>query len=197
MGRIRTFLELGLAGGAAIGIFALSRPQFLGGGVDMQPSSAVPTIGEESMAATPTRENRIASQENVAIAHFLGIAQFVKSPTEYGFICDSASGKARGEVVSASLEGDRMEIEYRYSTSDTTTGTTKIGKLIGTLNSDGVFAGIYRTSGEQTASDKTTTDKTTSNKTTAVQGEITFTFAADGSAKGSSDQGKGSVQIFL
>ncbi len=189
MGRTRTFLRLGLAGGAAIGILALSSPRFLNSKGDVQPTGAVPTIAQETIADAPEQEAvtasreevAIASEEGTAIAHFLGIAQFVKSPTEYGFVCNGACDTANGEVVSASLEGDRMEIEYRYLTA----GTTQIGKLIGTLNSDGVFAGIYRV------------NENASSQTVSTQGDITFTFAADGTATGSTGQGKTSVQIIL
>ncbi|MEL7223729.1 MAG: hypothetical protein AAGL17_02430 [Cyanobacteria bacterium J06576_12] len=173
MGRIRTILEIGLAGGAAIGILALSLPRFLGGETSLKPSSTVPVAERKTITAT--------AQPRPDIAHFLGIAQFIKSPTQYGFVCgvacDSANEKVQGEVVSASLEGDHMEIEYRYLAA----GKAHVGKLIGTLNSDGVFAGVYRTD----------------NNIAATQGDITFTFAADGSAKGSTNAGSRAVKIFL
>ena len=174
MKRLRTLLELGLASGATIGILALTLPRFLGGAVDVQqPTGKPPALGSDAAATV--------SEQGLSIAHFLGIAQFVKSPTEYSIICgaacDFADQAVTGEVVSASLEGDRMEIEYRYLTA----GKANMGKLIGTLNSDGVFAGTYRI-GDQAAS---------------RQGDITFTFAADGSAKGRADKGRGAVEIIL
>lgn len=173
MGRIRTFLELGLASGAALGILAITLPQFLGSEANAGPSGTVPVVSTHTIAA--------AQAQSPDIAHFLGIAQFVKSPTDYGFICglacDPANTAATGEVVSASLEGDRMEIEYSYPTAD----TAKTVKLIGKLNSDGVFKGIYQNNSEDLQ----------------AEGSITFTFAADGTAQGSHDQGKGTVRIFL
>lgn len=173
MKRLRTLLELGLAGGATIGILALALPRSLGGEVDVQPTGTPPALDSDAAATV--------SEKGLSIAHFLGIAQFVKSPTEYSIICGAAcdfAGQAvTGEVVSASLEGDLMEIEYRYLTA----GKANMGKLIGTLNSDGVFAGTYRI-GDQAAS---------------KQGDITFTFAADGSAKGRADKGRGAVEIIL
>jgi len=181
MGRTRTILELGLAGGALLSILALALPQSSSPLLETKPTSVIPMASEEAVAAMTRSEAESTSQEGVAIAHFLGIAQFIKSPTEYGFACglacDPTSTDATGEVVSASLEGDRMEIEYRYLAA----GITKTGRLIGTLNSDGVFAGTYQIAGTAAS----------------TQEAITFTFAADGSAKGNAGDSKTSVRIFL
>lgn len=174
MGRIRTFIELGLAGGAVLGLLGLTLPQFLGGEANAGPAGTASVVSREAIAAAP--------EQTLDIAHFLGIAQFVKSPTKYSFICGLTGNPddeaAQAEVVSASLEGDLLEIEYRYPTA----GTLKTGKLVGKLNSDGVFDGTYQGN---------------NNQEIASNGDITFTFEADGTAKGSYDKGQGAIRIFL
>lgn len=156
----RVVWEIGLVGGAIAGILVVSSPQLPGA------RTQVHTV---AMAGP----NQSDSSESLDISHLIGIAQFVRNPTQYGFVSSEGSGK----VTSASLDGEQMVIEYTYPTTDDV-GT---GELIGTIDSDGVFAGTYRMQAPEGL----------------LQGDITFTFTVDGTAEGHYDNETGTTRIFL
>jgi len=147
MGRARNIFDLCLAGGAVIGIVVVTSPQLLSIQPNLSPIKSAQAKG---------------SAEPVEIGHFLGIAQFVKHPTNYSFV----HGELTKEVTQASLVGDRMTITYQYPNQ----GKTITGHLNGTVNSDGVFVGSH-------SSQITKKAKTEENN-------VQFTFFADGTAKG-------------
>jgi len=145
MGQARNIFDLCLAGGAIIGIMAVASPQLL---------------SIETNLSSMTSAQAKGSTELVEIGHFLGIAQFVKNPTDYSFVY----GEQTKGVTKASLVGDRMTITYQYPSQ----GKTITGSLNGTVNSDGVFVGSHNTKIEKEQ----------------IKGSVQFTFLSDGTAKG-------------
>lgn len=161
MGRTRNILDLAMAGGAIAAIITLSLPQF-------RQNISIGT----SAFGTTVAAKAVDAQEPVEIAHFLGIAQFVKNPAEYALVCDADCGGAELEfakITDVSLVGDQMTISYSASASDEAQSPIKAGQIVGTLDSDGAFEGVYRMRSPERLD----------------EGPVAFTFAADGTAKGS------------
>lgn len=102
-----------------------------------------------------------------------GVSEFLSNPTQYRFAC----GEAPGEVTGAELDGNVMTIEYTYPAGD----EVRAGELVGEVNENGIFTGTYNTQ----------------SRLSLLQGNITFTFADDGTADGSYGNGAGSARIFL
>lgn len=169
MGRARNIFDLALAGGAIIGIATVVSP----------------LLSIETDLSSFSSAQAVTAKAPVELGHLLGIAQFVKAPTAYQFNCDGKSG----EVTGATLVGDRMTITYQYAAE----GETKTGKLTGIVNSDGVFSGDYLTKSQT----KSQTESQTEAKTESLEGDVRFTFAADGTAKGTYSDGAGKMQISL
>ena len=98
-------------------------------------SSARFRVGEaQSQPATPAAASM---NKSLPLEHLIGIAQFVKNPTDYKL----AHGEKIAQVTSVSLEGDRMTISYAgLEASD-----GKTGELVGTLDSNGIFKGVFQT----------------------------------------------------
>ncbi|MEL7358453.1 MAG: hypothetical protein AAFN40_18060 [Cyanobacteria bacterium J06560_6] len=179
MGRTRNILDLAMAGGALAAIAILAPLQVRQERSAFQAISPAQAVSPEVTSATQAPETE--AKDNVEIAHFLGIAQFVKDPTQYQWVCDTDCGSASealeiAEITEASLEGDQMTISYGASSVadkdvdkefSKRAGDTKIGQLVGTLDSNGTFAGTYQVQSAKGLD----------------EGPVTFTFAADGTAK--------------
>ena len=111
----------------------------------------------------PTAMAQTSRHRSLPIEHLIGIAQFVKNPTDYRL----AHGEQVAQVTSASLEGDRMTIHYKSLDVDLEANDLRVGKLVGKLDSEGIFKGVFQT---QQRSD-------------GSKAEAAFAFLADGSAK--------------
>ncbi|MGD1898518.1 MAG: hypothetical protein ACFB16_16370 [Phormidesmis sp.] len=157
MGRTRNILDLGLAIGAIAGSVAVLSPQTLWGNRDLESMTSAQAVG--TAVELSVQESSIQTEKTLPLAQFLGIGQFIKTPTDYSVVVGDKTAK----VTDASLAGDRMVIEYSYTASN----KTKTGKLTGTVNGDGIFSGVYQAP--------------------AIKGidkaNATFTFEADGTAK--------------
>ena len=123
-----------------------------------------------------TERTKIASTESSGLAwlnNLIGITQFVKNPTQYRVLFE----EALGQVTDASLDEDTMTISFRYPTGS----EIRTGELTGTVDSNGLFVGVYQTQSSKGV----------------VKGEITLSFVADGTAQGRYDQGAEVTRIFL
>ncbi|MEO1621539.1 MAG: hypothetical protein AAFU53_10980 [Cyanobacteria bacterium J06632_3] len=168
----RVLWELGLAAGAIAGVLFIttsvspsSRRQFPNGVPSLQIAGA----------------NQRALKESPSLSQLIGVAQFVKHPTRYKI----AYGDKPVEVTGAILEGDRMEIAYRYEEGR----KAHAGKLTGTINSRGVFSGTYRSEQTEAIQAQATED--------FHQGDITLTFEPDGTAQGSQAADNVTTRILL
>lgn len=167
----RVMGELALAGGAIAGILFVVNPQIPAMSAQRVLTPAAHRLAESDAAL---------AEDGLDLDKLVGIAQFVKGPARYRF----AYGGDVGEVTGARLEGDRLIVDYVYADDASLDGTeSKAGTLTGTVNSAGKFSGIYRT---QLKAD---------GKERILEGEIGFTFAADGTAKGHDDNGQKTVRI--
>ena len=147
MRRDLSIFGAGLAVGAIASLLFTASAQFPAGRPRFQPAPAKASV-----------------QKSLPLEHLIGIAQFVKNPTDYKL----AYGKATWQVTGASLEGDRTTISYLYLDADgLETDSDKSGILVGTLDSQGIFKGVFQASHESEIS----------------TAGAAFMFHADGTAK--------------
>lgn len=151
MGRTCSILGISLTVGAIASVLSTSSAQF--------PSAQ---FSVEQSYFQPTAPVKASVQKSLPLEHLIGIAQFVKNPTDYRLAC----GETIGQVTSASLEGDHMVISYVHSTADNKDGG-EVGKLVGTLDSKGIFRGVFE--GPRTSN--------------GAKADAIFAFHADGTAK--------------
>ncbi|EDX85752.1 hypothetical protein S7335_3455 [Synechococcus sp. PCC 7335] len=102
------------------------------------PASA--QFGVNSSLLQPIAPAQADMQKSLPIAHLIGIAQFVKNPTDYRL----AYGKQVAQVTSTSLEGDRMTISFKYLEVSLWSSAVKTGELVGKLDSEGTFKGVFQ-----------------------------------------------------
>ncbi|MBE9061130.1 hypothetical protein [cf. Phormidesmis sp. LEGE 11477] len=136
-----------LAVGAIASILLVSSAPFQAGHSPLQPAAPAEATASKSLP----------------IAHLIGIAQFVKNPTDYRL----AYGDQLAQVIGASLEGDRMTISYKYLDANLDANAVKIGELVGKLDSEGIFKGVFQVQ----------------HKSDGVKANAAFAFHADGTAK--------------
>lgn len=143
MGRIHNIFGTSLVVGAIASVLLASSAQFRVRQSDFQ-------------AAAPAA---VRMNKSLPLEHLIGIAQFVKHPTDYKL----AYGEKIGQVIGASLEGDRMTISYAHPG----TSNVKTDELVGTLDSEGIFRGAFQAQQNSGVS----------------YGDASFAFSADGTAK--------------
>lgn len=171
--------ELGLASGAIAGILFIAAPP-------------LPSISAQ-LPLSVTSSQPANVENELGLDKLLGIAQFVKNPTQYHVMCDDGLA----QITAASLTGDRMTIDYSYpAVGSVKTGAVRTGQLIGTVNSDGIFSGTH--SVEPNSLDSNSgQSKSVDSQSAAPQGEVTFTFSVDGTAEGKRIEGVGTTGIAL
>lgn len=173
----RVVIELMLVVGAIAGVTAVVSTQFPPNR-SSQSAVAVETATAPDVLVSdvpaPDVQVTAAKVDDLAwLGNLVGIAQFVKNPTQYRFV----QGEAPGQVTDASLEGNVMTIAYRYPAE----GEVMTGELIGTVDADGLFVGTYQAHSPKGL----------------MEGDITMTFVADGTAEGSYGDGTGITRIVL
>lgn len=152
MGRARDLFDLALAVGAIAGSAAVLSPQLLWNDGQMQSMTSARAIS--------------TSSRSLPLAPFVGIAQFVKQPADYRVDIDGQLA----EVTAASLVGEQMTIDYAYGVQ----GDRTTGKLVGTIDGDGIFVGTRR-------ADEITTRA--EHGTKEFSADVNFAFSADGTAE--------------
>lgn len=137
------------------------------------PDALAPDVLAPDVPAPDVQVTAAKADDLAWLGNLVGIAQFVKNPTQYRFV----QGEAPGQVTDASLEGNVMTIAYRYPAE----GEVMTGELIGTVDADGLFVGTYQAHSPKGL----------------MEGDITMTFVADGTAEGSYGDGTGITRIVL
>ncbi|MEO1445472.1 MAG: hypothetical protein AAFV46_04415 [Cyanobacteria bacterium J06635_11] len=173
--------ELALAIGAIAGILYVSSPQLL------------PVKAQRSVGATPVQY--IHADQALGLEKLIGIAEFVKAPTQYSFVqAEVDGGQGTGKVTGASLEGDRMTISYTYPVGN----EVRTGELIGTVDSNGTFQGSFQGS-DDTPSPVKQPQQALEKQSQAkdLEGDITFSFSADGTAVGTHNGEQGFTVNFV
>ncbi|MEL6161258.1 MAG: hypothetical protein AAFQ40_04365 [Cyanobacteria bacterium J06623_5] len=168
----RVMGELALAVGAVSGILFVVSPQIPAVNAQLPLKSSVNSL---------LKPSAVPAQDLLGLGKLVGIAQFVKNPARYHL----AYGGNLASVTGATLDGDRLIIEYAYLGDGLDGGEPKTGTLTGTVDSDGKFSGNYLTKLKSEGKIKTT------------QGELQFTFAADGTAAGHPSEGQEITGLFL
>lgn len=155
--------ELILVAGAIAGIVTVISAQ--------RPTQSSQTPTPAVIQSAKAQSNR---PDSLAwLGNLVGVAQFVKTPTEYRFIFE----EELGQITAASLKENIMTISFRYPTA----GEVRTGELTGTVDSDGRFVGTYQTQ----------------SQAGLEKGDITLSFVADGTAKGNYENGTAATRIFL